>query len=94
MTFEQLLEMANNTKFVMVCDEREYGDNEIRLIIDDFEGFDDNWSEVFRPNAELEEAFKLLEVLKQYGRYDTDDWHDFYYFGEYSFEIAWSSEDI
>lgn len=66
-------------------------DNHIDLTINDFEGFDDNWCEVYREFVDakaIEEVFEWLEENADC----VDD--DFYHFGEIVVEVDYISFDI
>ena len=69
-------------------------DNEIRLTIDDFEGFDEDWSEVERELENHKAVEEVLEWLEENADYVDGDFYRYYYFGEIVVEVGYSSFDI
>lgn len=67
--------------------------NELRVTIEDFEGFDEDWNEVF---ADIDEdaVDEMIEWLEE----NCDSWEgDFYYdytFGDLVVCLGWASYDI
>ena len=69
-------------------------DNEIRLTIDDFEGFDEDWSEVERELENHKAVEEVLEWLEENADHIDRDFYHYYYFGEIVVEVGYSSFDI
>lgn len=65
----------------------------IEVIVEDFEGFDDDWCEV---DAEYDEdAVDLFfEWLEEHCDSHEGDFYHSYYFGELEIEIGYASMDI
>lgn len=67
--------------------------NELRVTVEDFEGFDENWHETF---ADIDEdaVDEMIEWLEE----NCDSWEgDFYYdytFGDLVVCLGWASYDI
>lgn len=70
-----------------------YGDA-LHFTVNDFEGFDDDWSEVFREfvNAELVEAIE--EALDEMADKIVGDFYVEYHFGNAVVELGYTSYDI
>jgi hypothetical protein len=68
--------------------------NYIELTIDDFEGFDEDWSEVDR---ELEDDIGVEEVLdwlEENADSVEGDFYCYYHFGDIVVEVGYTSFDI
>ena len=66
----------------------------IDLTIDDFEGFDDNWSEIFRDFVDEKAVDEVLEWLEKNADYVEDDYYCCYHFGDIIVEVGYTSYDI
>ena len=90
---EQIIEKLETIKtdaYYYVDDD----DNEIRLTIDDFEGFDEDWSEVERELENHKAVEEVLEWLEENADYVDGDFYRSYYFGEIVVEVGYTSFDI
>ena len=90
---EQIIEKLETIKtdaYYYVDDD----DNEIRLTIDDFEGFDEDWSDVERELENHKAVEEVLEWLEENADYVDGDFYRSYYFGEIVVEVGYSSFDI
>ena len=86
MTKAEILDLLNQTPDITVYDR---GDT-IRVIVDDFAGFDDNWDEVFLDYDEaaierMEDTF--VDHANTYG------WGE-YVFDEVTVKVTYTSDDI
>ena len=69
-------------------------DNYIGLTIDDFEGFDEHWSEVAREFVDADAVEEVLEWLKENADCVDGDFYRYYHFGEIVVEADYTSFDI
>ena len=69
-------------------------ENHIDLTIDDFEGFDEDWSEIFKDFVDEKAVNEVLEWLEKNADYVDRDFYHYYYFGEIVVEVGYSSFDI
>jgi hypothetical protein len=69
-------------------------DNRIDLTIDDFEGFDEDWSEIDRDFIDAEAVEEVLEWLKKNADRVDGDFYRNYYFGDIVVEVDYTSYDI
>lgn len=65
----------------------------IRVTVEDFEGFDDNWSEVMRDYNE-DAVDEVLETLEAHCAEVVDDFYTDYYFDGFSVRVGYASYDI
>ena len=93
MKMEQIIEKLETIKtdaYYYVDDE----DNEIRLTIDDFEGFDEDWSEVERELENHKAVEEVLEWLEENADEVEGDYYEYYHFGEIAVCVGYASFDI
>ena len=69
-------------------------ENHIDLTIDDFEGFDEDWSEIFRDFVDEKAVNEVLEWLEKNADYVEDDYYCCYHFGDIVVEVGYTSYDI
>ena len=69
-------------------------DNHIDLTIDDFEGFDEDWSEVDRKFVNAGAVEEVLEWLEKNADYTEDDFYCRYHFNDIVVEVDYISSDI
>ena len=69
-------------------------DNHIDLTIDDFEGFDEDGSEVDREFIDADIVEEVLEWLEENADSVDDDYYCYYYFGDIVVEVGYTSFDI
>lgn len=69
-------------------------DNHIDLTIDDFEGFDEDWSEIYRELVDEDAVEEILKWLEENADYVDGDFYRYYHFGEIVVEIGYTSFDI
>lgn len=66
---------------------------ELVITIDDFEGFDENWSEVMRDyDVDAEEA--LIDWLEEHCISEEGDFYSYYHFEDFDVQLGYSSYDI
>lgn len=70
------------------------GDNYIDLTIDDFDGFDENWSEVYREFDDADAVEEVFEWLEKNADSIDDDFYCYYHFGEIVVVVGYTSFDI
>ena len=69
-------------------------DNHIDLTIDDFAGFDEDWSEKDRELVDADAVDEVLEWLAENADWIDDDFYCYYHFGEIVVEVGYTSFDI
>jgi hypothetical protein len=60
----------------------------------DFEGFDDDWDEIYRDYDDPEAVEHFLDVLEEESLSCEGDYYETYYFDGFSVQIGYSSFDI
>jgi hypothetical protein len=68
--------------------------NHIRLIINDFEGFDDLWGEIDREFVDEDAVEAVLEWLEENADFVDGDFYHYYYFGNIVVKVGYTSFDI
>ena len=68
--------------------------NLISLTIEDFEGFDDDWSEIERDFVDENAVDEVLEWLEKNADLVEPDFYNQYHFGEIVVEVGYASYDI
>ena len=66
---------------------------ELVITVDDFEGFDEDWSEIMRDYDE-EAVDGLIEWLEEHCISEDGDFYSYYHFEEFDVELGYSSYDI
>ena len=74
--------------------EYEVTDNHIDLIIYDFLGFDEDWSEVFRDLVDEDAVEEVLQWLGEHADRVEHNLYHYYYFGDIEVEVGYTSFDI
>ena len=69
-------------------------DNHINLTIDDFEGFDDDWSEMDREFVNAKAVEEVLDWLEENANSSEGDFYEYYHFGDIVVEVGYTSFDI
>ena len=69
-------------------------DNHIDLTIDDFEGFDEDWSEIYRELVDEDAVEEILKWLEEKADYVDGEFYRYYHFGEIVVEVGYTSFDI
>ena len=69
-------------------------DNHIDLTINDFEGFDEDWSEVEREFVNEDTVDEVLEWIKKNADYADGNFYRYYHFGDIIVEVGYTSFDI
>ena len=69
-------------------------DNRINLTIDDFEGFDDDWSEMDREFVDAAAVEEVLDWLEENADSADGDFYHYYHFGDIVVEVGYTSFDI
>ena len=69
-------------------------DNRIDLTINDFDGFDEDWNEMYREFVDEDLVDEVLEWLEENADYIDGDLYRSYYFGEICVEVGYTSFDI
>ena len=70
-----------------------YNGTELVITVDDFEGFDENWSEVMRDYNE-EAVERLIEWLEEHCISVDGDLYSYYHFEEFDVQLGYTSFDI
>ena len=68
--------------------------NHIDLTIDDFEGFDEDWSEKDREFVDPKAVDEVLEWLEVNADCIDGDFYHYYHFGDIVVEVGYTSFDI
>lgn len=68
--------------------------NRIELTINDFEGFDENWSEIDRKFVDENAVDEVLKWLEENADYVDGYLYRYYHFGEIVVEVGYTSFDI
>lgn len=68
--------------------------NYINLTIDDFEGFDDDWSEVDREFVDADAVEEVLNWLEKNADSVDGDYYYYYHFGDITVKVGYTSFDI
>lgn len=63
------------------------------ITVDDFEGFDDDWSEVMR-EYDVEAVDGLIEWLEEHCISEEDDLYSYYHFEDFDVQLGYTSFDI
>lgn len=69
-------------------------DDRIDLTINDFEGFDDEWSAIARDLVDAGAVEEVLKWLEEKADCVDDDFYCYYHFGEIIVEVGYTSFDI
>ena len=69
-------------------------DNRINLTINDFEGFDDDWSEIDREFVDAKAVEEVLDWLEENADSACGDSYEYYHFGDIVVEVGYTSFDI
>lgn len=72
----------------------EVNGNRIDLTIDDFEGFDEDWNEVFRDFVNEDAIEEVLWWLEENADSIDDNLYRDYYFGDIMVEVGYTCFDI
>lgn len=67
-------------------------DNMVRVTVDDFEGFDDDWHEIMREYANAERVEEFLDMLDEYPH--EGDFYVVYHFEDFDLQLGFTSFDI
>lgn len=71
-----------------------YDNGCIRLTIDDFEGFDEDWNEVEREYENPTAVEEVLDWLEENADNVEYDLYDYYHFGDITVVVGFTSFDI
>lgn len=72
----------------------EYSDGMLDVTLQDFEGFDDDWSEVYRDYDNEEAVIAFLGMLKTECSSKEGDFYVTYHFEGFDVQIGYASYDI
>lgn len=91
MTRTELVNTLNTLGNDVSYDEYE---STFNVTIEDFEGFDDNWNEIYRDydNPQAVEDFENM-LENECNRFEGDFYRD-YYFNDFTVRLGYSSYDI
>lgn len=91
MTYEMMVEMLEALGQDVFFDEVEGG---FDVTVHDFEGFDDDWSEVERDFDDPDAVEHFLDVLEEESLSHEGDFYVVYHFEGFDVELGYSSFDI
>lgn len=66
---------------------------ELIITVEDFEGFDDDWSEVMR-DYDVEAVERLIEWLEEHCVSEEGDLYSYYHFEGFDVQLGYTSFDI
>lgn len=66
---------------------------ELVITINDFEGFDEDWSEIMR-KYDVNAVRALIDWLEKHCIYEDGDFYSYYYFEKFDVQLGYSSYDI
>jgi hypothetical protein len=66
---------------------------ELVITVDDFEGFDEDWSEIMRDYDE-EAVDGLIEWLEEHCISEDGDFYSYYHFEGFDVQLGYTSSDI
>jgi hypothetical protein len=69
-------------------------DDEIRVTIEDFIGFDEDWDEVYRDFEDKAAVEAVLDWLEEHADRVEEDLYGYYHFGDITVVVGYSSFDI
>lgn len=69
-------------------------DNHIDLTIEDFEGFSEDWEEIYRDFVDEDAVDEVLEWLREQADFVDGDFYHYYHFGDIVVEVGYTSYDI
>lgn len=83
-------------KLNSIADDSDYNieNNYIKLEINDFISFDDDWGEELRPLENEDLVDEVLDWLEDNADKCEGDYYRYYYFGDIIVEVGYSSFDI
>jgi hypothetical protein len=91
MTYQEVLERVSMVEDVSVY---EFSSGaRIDLTVEDFDGFDEDWCEVFRDYDE-EAVAELVEWLEEHAVEVEDDFYTVYHFEGFEVHLGYGSYDI
>lgn len=91
MTREELKELVAQYEDVEMYEYED--DEEIKLTVNDFEGFDDHWSEILRDYDE-EKVDELYDTLKKECKEFDEDFYTTFEFDDFYITWGYGSYDI
>ena len=91
MKMEQIIERLETIK---ADADYEVKNNEINLVINDFEGFDDDYEEIERELEDYEAVEEVLDWLEKNADEVEGDFYHYYHFGEIGVCVGYASFDI
>ena len=65
----------------------------LEITVYDFEGFDEDWSEIMR-DYDVDAVQNLIDWLEEHCISKDDDFYSYYYFEDFDVELGYSSYDI
>ena len=68
--------------------------NDIGLTIDDFEGFDEDWSEIDREFVDANAVHEVFQWLEENADCVDGDFYRYHHFGNIVVEVGYTSFDI
>lgn len=85
MSREQVMELLESAGADLLVDVR--SDGEIAVVVQDFEGFDDDWEEVERELDDPDRVEEIEEVLEREALSASGDFYRYYQFD--GFSVCW-----
>ena len=92
MTFEDvcaMLEGLENDCWYELC-----GENQLYVIFNDFEGFDENWDEIMRDYDNPKGVEMFLDSLEKNAAFIEESLYRTYHFDNFSVKVDYTSNDI
>ena len=91
MTYQEVLERVSMVEDVSVYEFS--SGTRIDLTVEDFDGFDEDWCEVFR-DYDVEAVAELVEWLEEHAVEVEDDFYAVYHFEGFEVHLGYGSYDI
>ena len=91
MTYEMMMRTLES----LGADATYYGNGHvIRVTLEDFDGFDSDWSEVFRDYDDEEAVESFLRMLEEESTSSEGDFYEVYHFDGFDVCLGYASYDI
>ncbi len=93
MTLEMVLELLAKAESDLFFDEELY-DGELSVTVNDFVGFDDDWSEIMRDLDDADLVEEIYDTLKAQAVKVSGDFYEYFDMGDFVVCWGYSSFDI
>ncbi len=90
-SMEMVMEMLSQVGDDLMVD---VYDDQVHVVVEDFEGFDEDWSEVYRELDDAEAVYSVQEQLSEMCLSMVDDFYLYYHFEGFSVCWGYASFDV